>query len=87
MDERTCPICKALNGFQWIFETGKDMLTDSLWHPVFGQVWSLSQGSNAHGHHFQRHNCRCYITHQFDLEDVLAKCVYLREVVQRATSE
>ena len=79
MDERACKICKALNGYEWVFIAGKDVMTDSLWHPMYGQVWSLSQGSNAHGHNFERYNCRCTLTFKLDAEDVLAKSVFLRE--------
>lgn len=80
-DERTCPICLRLDGYTWVFTVGQDHLTDALFHPELGEVWSLSMGSNAHGHHFQRHNCRCQIEFIIDMEDILAKCVYLREVV------
>jgi len=85
MDDRTCPICRKLNGYTWVFETGKDVLTDALWHPEMGIVWSLAQGSNAHARGYlsgHRYKCRCRITHEFDLEDVLAKCVYLKELAQ-----
>jgi hypothetical protein len=85
-DNHVCPICKELNGYTWVFETGKDVLTDSLWHPVHGQVWSLSEGSNAHGHHFQPYGCRCSISHQFDLSDIEAKCRLLAEQIQAAVA-
>jgi hypothetical protein len=83
MDNNTCPICVVLNGYTWVFEAGADVLTDGLWHPQFGMVWSLALGSAAHGH--QRYNCRCHITPEIDVEDVLAKCVFLREEAQAAS--
>ena len=84
-DRKTCLICKDIDGYQWVFEAGKDFMTDALWHPVHGIVWSLSEGSNAHapgylsGHIY---NCRCELKEDFDLEDILAKCIFLRELVQ-----
>lgn len=81
MDERTCSTCKALNGRTWIFETGKDQFDGTL--RVLGWVaWDMAQGSKAHGH--KSYNCRCRISHKFDLEDILAKCVYLAEIVKMA---
>lgn len=79
IDNRTCPTCKALDGHQWVFEAGKDQFDGTL--RVLGWVaWDLAQGSKAHGH--QTYNCRCWITYEIDLEDVLAKCIYLRELAQ-----
>jgi hypothetical protein len=62
-------------------------MTDALMHPVYGIVWSLSQGSNAHARGYgsgQRNNCRCQISYELMLEDVLAKCVFLKEIIQQA---
>ena len=81
-DNKACPICKELEGHEWVFVAGKDVMTDALWHPKYGIVWSLADGSNAHGGYHKVRNCRCRITHEIDMEDVLAKCVYLREIVQ-----
>lgn len=83
-DDNACLICKALNGYTWVFEAGKDILTDALWHPVFGVVWSLADGSSAHGYH-KRYNCRCHIEPHYNLEDVLAKCVFLKEILSEST--
>lgn len=76
-----CPVCLVLDGYTWVYEAGKDVMTDALWHPVYGVVWSLSDGSSAHGYH-RVYNCRCDLLEAFDLEDILAKCVFLRELVQ-----
>jgi len=83
MDDRTCSTCKALNGYTWIFEAGKDMFDGNLRHYLGWVVWDVYRGSQAHGH--ERFNCRCTISYEIDLEDVLAKCVYLREVAQAAS--
>jgi len=84
MDEHTCPTCKALNGHTWVFETGKDMFDGKL--RVLGWVaWDVEQGSKAHGH--STYSCRCFITHEFNLEDIRAKCVYLSELVKAATEK
>ena len=91
MDDRACKICKALNGFTWTFEAGKDIMTDALWHPVYGIVWSLSMGSNAHARGYltgNHYNCRCTLEeYQLDLEDVLAKCVFLKETLEVTNNE
>lgn len=81
-DAGACPVCKALNGYTWVFDTGKHELGDELVHPQFGVVWSLSQGSRAHGH--ERFNCRCHITYDIDLEDVRAKARVLAERIRQA---
>lgn len=89
-DDRTCKICKALDNFVWVFETGKNVMTDALFHPTFGIVWSLSEGSNAHSRGYlsgHDNNCRCEIEEQIFLEDVLAKCVFLKETITETLSE
>ena len=85
MDQRTCPVCRALNGYTWVFDAGKDELGGELVHPQFGVVWSLAQGSRAHGH--ERYNCRCHITHEFNLSDVTAKVEKLAETVKASITE
>lgn len=81
-DARVCPVCKALNGYVWVFEAGADELGDQLTHPVYGVVWSLQDGSHAHGH--AQYHCRCMITHRFDLLDIRAKCRVLAERIRWA---
>lgn len=84
-DEHTCKICKKIDGYPWIIDTTKDVLTDALFHPAYGIVWSLSQGSNAHAHGYlsgQTNNCRCQIEAHVSLEDVLAKCTYMVEILK-----
>jgi len=76
----SCPTCKALNGYTWIFEAGKDMFDGTLQHYTGWVVWDVVRGSQAHGH--ERYNCNCTLSYEIDLEDVLAKCVYLRELAQ-----
>ena len=79
IDARTCPICKDLNGYTWIFEAGTGEFDSYLTHPKHGMVWYIFQGSKAHGH--ERFNCRCSMSVDYDLEDILAKCVFLRETI------
>ena len=84
-DAKTCKICKDINGYTWIFETGKTILTDALFHPIYGIVWSLSEGSNAHARGYlsgHTYNCRCRITYKITAEDTLAKSVYLAEIIK-----
>ena len=57
-DERVCPICAAINGYEWTFTVPNPLPTE-LVHPQFGVVWTLGLGSRAHGH--QKYNCRCNV--------------------------
>lgn len=86
MDDRACKTCVALNGYIWTFDTSKgDILTDALFHPLMGIVWSMSEGSNAHARGYlsgQTNNCRCYITTDINAEDILAKAIFLSEVIK-----
>jgi len=85
MDDRTCPVCMALDGYVWSFETGKDLFPDVLVHPAYGNVWDVNRGSKAHGHTNQ--NCRCSMTPNFDLSDIVAKIQVLHDEVQRTVQE
>jgi hypothetical protein len=83
-DDRTCKICHAIDGYTWTFEVGKDVLTDGLFHPAYGIVWSMEQGSNAHAHGYgsgQTNNCRCEIETDFDITDLVEKSDYLLSLV------
>jgi hypothetical protein len=87
-DERTCKICKALDGYTWVFEMGKNQFAPYFVHPVYGLVWTLELGSNAHGHHgTDRYNCRCWIEPHIYAEDILAKCVYIEEMAHEKAAE
>lgn len=71
-DERVCQICKLLEGYVWVFDTASgEHLAKELAHPKFGVVWNIDSGSKAHGH--MRSNCRCTITADFDLSDLVKK--------------
>jgi hypothetical protein len=90
VDDRTCPICLALNGYTWGFEVGGDYGTSVatvqgsirsfLVHPEFGVVWELSIGSKAHGH--QRYNCRCHVTSEVDISDLRKRVTAIYEQVK-----
>lgn len=87
MDDGACPICKAINGYTWTFETGKDVFPNELVHPQYGEVWNISEGSKAHEHHgtglggFPA-SCRCHVTPEFNLSDLLVKIKRLRDEVK-----
>lgn len=68
-DERTCPVCKALDGYTWTFTTPEPIIFN---HPTYGVVWTREQGSQAHGHH--GYNCRCHIemVNEPDISDITA---------------
>lgn len=80
MDERTCPICRVLNGYKWNFNV-KQNVPDELLHPQFGVVWDVARGSQAHGH--ERYNCRCTIVPEVHVDDLKAKI----EQLLRATEQ
>jgi hypothetical protein len=85
-DDRVCPICRQLDGYVWTFETGKDEFGTELVHPSFGVVWNVYVGSAAHEHFKAKmsgypSSCRCHITAEFDLSDLLAKVQKLHDEV------
>ena len=88
VDERTCPVCLALNNYTWVFETtvGTTVSTVQggfrtfLVHPSFGVVWDMQQGSKAHGH--ERYNCRCHITSEVDVSDLKQRIQALYNLVK-----
>jgi uncharacterized protein with gpF-like domain len=81
MDDRTCPICMALNGHTWTFVAGEDSFHNALIHPNYGVVWDVQMGSKAHGH---TGNCRCHIEPQFDLSSLLERLTRIREQLESA---
>jgi hypothetical protein len=80
-DDRVCPVCHALEGYQWILQVGVDQLPNEL---TFGSTvaWDIGRGSQAHGH---RGNCRCSLKVDLDLKDILAKLTafYERLLIER----
>lgn len=84
-DNRVCPICASLEGYQWIFETGKDigLPTELIANGIV--VWNISQGSEAHGKHSG--TCRCGIDHQFNLSDLVQKAQNLLNDVEAAVQQ
>ena len=80
LDERTCPICKAIHGYTWNFNV-KEGVPDWLTHPTFGIVWMVGLGSNAHGH--ERFNCRCGIIPEVHVEDLKKKINQLLQAVEQ----
>lgn len=80
LDERTCPICRAIHGYKWRFNV-KQNVPDFLTHPTFGVVWMVGLGSQAHGH--TSINCRCSIIPEVHVDDLKAKI----EQLLRATEQ
>jgi hypothetical protein len=68
MDDRTCPICKALNGYQWTINTNEPFPLN-LSHPQLGVVWA-PEGSTTHKH---RQNCRCTLHTVVEVADLKGK--------------
>jgi hypothetical protein len=94
-DGAVCPICRAIEGYTWTFV---DVVPDSLVHPVYGEVWNIHLGSLAHELHFSTpkasggtsrvhglmSNCRCHITSEFNLKDILEALTTLRNSLREA---
>ena len=80
-DDRVCPVCKALEGHQWMFQVGEGQLPTEL---TYGSItaWNISSGSQAHGH---KGNCRCSLKADLDLKDILLKLTafYERLIIER----
>ena len=66
-DDRVCPVCRSLEGYQWILQVGEGQLPNEL---TYGSItaWNISSGSQAHGH---KGNCRCSLKVDLDLKDIL----------------
>jgi hypothetical protein len=85
MDNRTCPICRDLNGFQWIFEVGVDQFPNGLYHPAHGEVWNMAIGSAAHGDN--AYMCRCHLETEFELGDILTRVTRIADELEAAVAE
>jgi hypothetical protein len=86
-DDRTCPICLAVNGYTWVFE---GVVPDSLVHPQYGEIWNTITGSLAHEHkQFGKKygllsNCRCHVESKFEVQDML---FLLQKTIDELTNE
>jgi hypothetical protein len=83
-DDRVCPICRNLEGYTWSYEPITHELSDLLIHPQMGVVWSVTEGSRAHGH---RGNCRCHITYVVDVSTLLNKAIAIRDQLLQLVPE
>jgi hypothetical protein len=74
-DDRTCPICRAINGYTFGPYEGEP--PDSLIHPEYGEIWNKITGSLAHEHkQFGKKygllsNCRCHVESKVDVQDLI----------------
>jgi hypothetical protein len=83
-DDRVCPVCREIDGYTWTFEVGIDTLNGRLEHPSHGVVWDLASGSQAHGH---KGNCRCSLTHEINVQDLIAKVEEIHKIVLEMVPE
>jgi len=50
LDERTCNVCRPLDGYDWVFDTEKDTWPRILLHPEKGGVWdTILDQPTTHG--------------------------------------
>jgi hypothetical protein len=90
-DDNVCPICKAIDGYKWIFTSE---VPDSLIHPVYGEVWNTQMGSLAHEHKLGKAKygifptCRCHVEGKVESLAGLAEEVRrIKEELQAALGE
>jgi len=86
MDNAACPICKAINGYTWVID---GPFPNELVHPVYGLVWNVALGSEAHKHGQAavfgvKGACRCHMDITYDLSDLLLEARRLRDEVTLA---
>jgi hypothetical protein len=73
-DDRTCPICRAIDGYTWTFV---NEVPDSLVHPEYGEIWNVTTGSLAHEQkQFGKKygllsNCRCKTDANVEARDLI----------------
>ena len=85
LDMKTCPVCQSLHGYQWVFPITQDQgLPQHLVHPSYGTVWSTYGGSRAHGHDV--FNCRCVITPDVDMSDLVAQIEQMSALVNESVT-
>ena len=80
-DDRVCPVCRDLDGYQGILTVGQNEFPNALTHPLHGLVWTVGLGSQAHGH---RGNCRCHVKSEFEFADLLERVSRITESLERA---
>jgi hypothetical protein len=85
LDERTCPICRALHGHTWIYAVTQKPIPDELVHPQYGVVWNKTVGSQAHGH--ERFNCRCTIPYRIDVSDLKPRIEAIKTDLEARVAE
>ena len=83
MDDKACPICKAINGYTWTV-TGT---VNSLAHPLYGEVWNKASGVNIHEHYGIPGPCRCHVDINIDMNGTLAKIRTLHDRIKKAAEE
>lgn len=86
-DDAVCPICKAIDGYEWIFDN--EIPPDTLIHPQYGEVWNKHLGSLAHEHQSSKvaltSSCRCRFHIQISMKDLLEKLKQKRDEIKKET--
>ena len=75
-----------MDGYTWVFETGKHQLGETLMHPVHGSVWNTTVGSEVHERGLAKGQCRCNITYEVDLGDLVERVKQIHAVVLQMTT-
>ena len=91
-DDRVCPICRAIDGYKWVFDS---VPPESLVHPAYGEVWNVQMGSLAHEHQLHKgskygliSNCRCRVEGNIESLAGLALEIHnLKEELQELVGE
>ena len=69
LDNHVCLICQQLEGYTWDITVGAGF-PDALEHPTYGVVWD-ARGSRSHSHLYHTSGCRCYLSLDADIKDLL----------------
>jgi hypothetical protein len=82
LDQHTCPVCRALNGYVWHIPIGQASPL-ILEHPMYGIVLDAN-GSTTHGF---KGECRCDLDFDVDAADILARVRIIYDEVMKTLEQ
>ena len=86
-DNRVCKICQNIDNYTWIYDTRSGpLMTNQLDHPQYGVVWDKVRGSAAHTHG-SHGMCRCNLSCDIEISDLIVKAQDLLRAVQEAAAK
>ena len=82
-----CPICLDIDGYDWVFEVGKDVFPNELVHPVHGVVWNTTVGSEVHARHGILFQCKCGVEPKFEFADFVDRIKNIADQLEGSVAE